>query len=84
MFESPEERKLREMREIEMMMEQARYRTALQKLNEQRSGQSSTGTTGSAGGAAGGGSLLHKTETVAIDPSENGYVVTGYVDNYFV
>ena len=83
MIHNSEERRVREMREIEIMMEQARYKTALQRLNEQRSGQSSTGTTGSAG-AAGGGSLLHKTETVAIDPSENGYVVTGYVDNYFV
>lgn len=83
MIHNSEERRVREMREIEIMMEQARYKTALQRLNEQRSGQSSTGTTGSAG-AAGGGSLLHKTETVAIDPSENGYVVTGYVDNYFI
>jgi hypothetical protein len=83
MIHNSEERRVREMREIEIMMEQARYKTALQRLNEQRSGQSSTGTTGSAG-AAGGGSLLHKTETVAIEPSENGYVVTGYVDNYFV
>ena len=84
MFESPEERKLREMREIEMMMEQARYRAALQKLNEQRSGQSSTGTTGSAGGAAGGGSLIHKTETAVIDPSENSYVENDYIDDYFI
>ena len=83
MIHNSEERRVREMREIEIMMEQARYKTTLQRLNEQRSGQSSTGTTGSAG-AAGGGSLLHKTETVAIEPSENGYVVTGYVDNYFV
>lgn len=80
MFESPEERKLREMREIEMMMEQARYRAALKKLNEQRAGQSSTGTTGSAGGAAGGGTLLNK---LANDPTKNGYVENGYVENYF-
>ena len=64
--ENNDERRIREMREIEMMMEQARFRAAMQKLNEQRSGQSSSG------GSAGGGTLIHKS-------SQNTLVDTGEV-----
>lgn len=73
--ENDEDRRIREMREIEMMMEQARFKAAMQKLNEQRTGQSSS----SSGGAAGGGSLIHKTG----DNTVNNYVVNDYVENYF-
>lgn len=67
-MENSEERRLREIREIEMMMEQARFRAAIQRLNEQRTGQSSSS---SSGGAAGGGTLIHKTSsTPAIDTGE--------------
>ena len=74
-FESPEERRFREMQEIEMMMEQARVKAAIQKINEQRSGQSSAGVAG-----VGGGTLIHK---ISQDDTENQYVVNGYVENYF-
>lgn len=53
-FESNEDRRARELREIEMMMEQARWRAFMQKMNEQRSSNS---TSSSTGGAAGGGSI---------------------------
>jgi hypothetical protein len=75
MFENQEERRLREMREIEIMMEQARFKAALQRINEQRSGQSSTGVAG-----VGGGTLINK---VSKDNTENQYVVNDYVENYF-
>jgi hypothetical protein len=76
MFENQEERRFREIKEMEMMMEQARFRAAMQKLNEQRSGQSSAGVSG----AAGGGTLINK---ISQDNTENAYVVNGYVENYF-
>jgi putative ribosome biogenesis GTPase RsgA len=78
MFESLEERRFREMKEIELMMEQARFKAALQKLNEQRSGQSSAGVSGAAG--VGGGTLINK---VSKDNTVNNYVVNGYVEDYF-
>jgi putative ribosome biogenesis GTPase RsgA len=78
MFENQEERRFREIKEMEMMMEQARFKAAIQKLNEQRSGQSSAGVSGAAG--VGGGTLINK---VSQDNTENQYVVNGYVENYF-
>ena len=76
--ENNDERRIREMREIEAMMEQARFRAAMQKLNEQRSGQSSAGVSGAAG--VGGGTLINK---ISQDNTKNQYVVNGYVENYF-
>ena len=73
--ENSDERRIREMREIEMMMEQARFRAVMQKLNEQRTGQSSSS---SSGGAAGGGSLIHKT--VGNQYVEEGYIESGYFE----
>ena len=81
MFENQEERRIREMKEIEMMMEQARFRAAMQRLNEQRSGQSSSSAAAVSGGA-GGGSIIHKISQ-DVDITENQYVVNDYVENYF-
>jgi hypothetical protein len=64
MFENQEERRLREMKEIELMMEQARFRAALQRINEQRSGQSSTGVAG-----VGGGTLINKVSEEVTPPN---------------
>jgi hypothetical protein len=64
MFENQEERRLREMKEIELMMEQARFRAALQRVNEQRSGQSSTGVAG-----VGGGTLINKISEEVTPPN---------------
>ena len=73
--ENSDDRRIREMREIEAMMEQARFRAAVQKLNEQRTGQSSSS---SSGGAAGGGSLIHKT--IGNKYVEEGYIESGYFE----
>ena len=76
-MENNEERRMREMKEIEMMMEQARFRAAMQKLNEQRIGQSSSSSSGAAG-AAGGGTLIYKT--IGNQYVEEGYIESGYFE----
>lgn len=73
MFENNDERRLREMREIEMMLEQARVRAAMQKINEKRTSIQAISISGA---AVGGGSL-------AVDSSENQYVENDYIDDYF-
>ena len=56
--ENSNERRIREMREIEAMMEQTRFRAVIQKLNEQKSGQNS-----SSGGVGGGKKPLNSPPT---------------------
>jgi hypothetical protein len=73
--ENSDERRIREMREIEAMMEQARFRASIQKLNEQKSGKSSSSVA-----RVGGGTLINK---ISQDNTENQYVVNNYVENYF-
>lgn len=93
-FESNEERKARETREIEMMAEQARWRAFMQKMNEQaNSGRNSNSTQGAAtaaGSAGGGGSILYqgdqdsKNQTSLIILRELGQsTYRYYIANYY-